>query len=175
MPERANIALVGFMGCGKTTVGRLLASRLDCRFLDTDAVIEAEAGRDIPSLFETEGEAAFREREARAVCGACSGAGRVIATGGGAVLRAENVARLRESCFVVWLTARPEVVVERTQAEAPTRPLLARGADDLLTHVLTMLGTRGPCYPSAAHLIVDTSDRAPAAVAEEILRKWEKW
>jgi shikimate kinase len=169
----ANIALVGFMGSGKTTVGRLLADRLGWQFVDTDAVIEGEAGRGIPDLFRVEGEGSFRDREARAIRGVCVGAGRVIATGGGVVLRPENVAVLRDSCFVVWLTARPEVVVERTQAAAATRPLLARGEGDLLTHVLTMLGTRGPCYQAAAHLIVDTSDRTPSAVVREIIRKWE--
>jgi len=175
-PEKTpNIALVGFMGSGKTTVGRLLADRLGWQFIDTDAIIEQEAGCGIPTLFQGEGEAAFRDRETRAVCAACAGANRVIATGGGAVLRQENVAALRDFCFVVWLTARPEVVVERTKAQAAARPLLARGADDLLTHVLTMLGTRGPCYQRAAHLIVDTSDRTPEAVAAEIVRKWERY
>ncbi len=167
-----NVVLVGFMGSGKSTIGRGLARRLGWRFVDTDEMVRrAAAGRDIPSLFRDEGEAAFRDRESRAICEAVEGKGQVIATGGGAVLRPENVARLRAAGTVVWLTARPEVVVARTAWRANDRPLLAGAGDDLLTHVLQMLGERGPCYQDAAHLIVDTSDRPPHAIVEEVHRK----
>lgn len=172
LPE-ANIALVGFMGCGKTTVGQALAKRLGWEFVDTDTLIERETGQSIPALFATAGEAVFREQEERAVAEACAGKNRVIATGGGAVLREVNVTHLRERSFVVWLTVRPEVVVTRTAARAGERPVLAAGGggDDLLTHVLRLLGERGPRYQAAAHLVVDASDRSPDALAAEISRK----
>lgn len=175
---RQNIALIGFMGCGKTTVGRMLARDLGARFIDTDVEIERAAGCDIPSLFRTEGEAAFRDRETAAIREACGEHGQVIATGGGAILRAENVATLRDAAYVVWLTARPDVIVTRVGASAEKRPVLARGAsggtNDLLTHVLTLLGERGPLYQTTAHLIVDTSERTPAQIAGEIARKYQR-
>jgi shikimate kinase len=175
-----NIALVGFMGCGKTTVGRLLAERLGWRFVDTDALLVERAGgvRDIPAIFAEEGEAAFREREAAAVREACAGERGVIATGGGAVLRSKNADSLRNSGLVVWLTARPDVVVARTQRTAAARPLLAKDAacpEDLLVRVLTLLGERAHHYKAAAHVVVDTSDRPPRSVVEEIIRKAERY
>ena len=169
-----NIVLIGFMGSGKTTVGRALARRRGWRFVDTDERIRRAAGRDVPALFAEEGEAAFREREAEIVREVAAGQRQVIATGGGAVLRPENVSALRESGLVVWLTARPEVVVARTQHRAADRPLLAGGGGDLLAHVLRMLGERGPLYQAAAHVIVDTSDRVPSAIAAEIERRAER-
>lgn len=172
--EGHNIALVGFMGSGKTTVGRILAERLGWVFVDTDTEIERDAGCDIPTLFQAEGEAAFRDRESAVVRAVCSRERQVISTGGGVVLRPENVDVLRNAAHVVWLTARPDVVVARIGARAQTRPVLARGANDLLTHVLTLLGERGPCYQASAHRVVDTSDRSPSSVVGEIIRKWER-
>lgn len=171
-----NLVLIGFMGSGKSTVGRALARRLNWDYVDTDALIVRRCGGcEIPALFAEKGEAYFRDRETEIVLGVCAGERQVIATGGGAILRAENVAALRGAGAVVWLTARPEVVVARTEKRAASRPLLASGADDLLTHVLTMLGERGPRYQAAAHLIVDTSDRSPEAIAGEIARKvWKR-
>jgi len=175
-PLPRNIALIGFMGSGKSTVGRSLARRLGWRFVDTDAVIERAAGRSIPDVFRQEGEAAFREREADAVASVGAGEGQVIAAGGGAVLRRENADALRNAGLVVWLTARADVVVARTERRVSDRPLLAaKTGNDLLTHILTLLGERGPAYQSAAHLVVDTSDRAPDAIATEIVRKAQKW
>lgn len=174
-PRPRHVALVGFMGCGKSTVGPLLAARLGARFVDTDALIVADAGgRSIPELFAAEGEAAFRAREARAVAAACASAEpAVIATGGGVVLADENIQCLRAACHVVWLAARPEVVVARTAMDQ-NRPLLA-GAQtepERLTRVLTLLGERGPRYQGAQHQIVDTSDRDPEAIAREIERRF---
>lgn len=169
--EPRNITLIGFMGSGKSTVGRALAGRRGWRFVDTDEVILKTAGRDIPTLFAQEGEARFRERETQVVLGVSAGERQVIATGGGAVLRPENVAALRGAGLVVWLTARPDIVVARTRHRAQERPLLMGGLDDPLAHVLRMLGERSPLYQAASHLVVDTSDRSPQAVVLEIERK----
>ncbi|GAB4458073.1 MAG: shikimate kinase [Armatimonadaceae bacterium] len=174
MEKPVNIALIGFMGSGKTTVGNLLAQQLGWAFVDTDALIESRAGRPIPDLFREEGEASFRDREAAVIRDVCEARQQVIATGGGAVLRPENVAALREAAWVVWLTARADVVLNRTGNDAATRPILAQGQGDPLTHILRLLGERGPCYRIAADLIVDTSDRPAAAIADEVLRKWER-
>jgi shikimate kinase len=165
------------MGCGKSTVGPILANLLGARFVDTDALIVADAGgRSIPSLFAEEGETAFRDRETRVIAAACeSPEPVVIATGGGAVLREENVSCLRGSASVVWLSARPDIIVGRTLRDR-NRPLLmgAQTREERQGRVLSLLGERGPRYQAAAHLIVDTSDRAPLAVAREIERKVAK-
>jgi shikimate kinase len=169
-----NIVLIGFMGCGKTTVGRILAGRLGWDFLDTDALIVQSVGRSIPEIFAEEGEKAFRDHETEVLRSACTRGNRVISTGGGVVLRSDNVSILRENALVVWLTARAEVIVQRTKRDFSSRPLLAKGADDPLAHVLTLLGERGPHYQNAAHVIVDSSDRSPGALAAEVIRKWER-
>lgn len=169
-----NIVLIGFMGTGKSTIGRALARRLDWRFVDTDLVIEKVAGIDIPTLFLEEGESAFRDREATAILGISAGERQVIATGGGAVLREENVAALRGNGVVVLLTARPEVILERVGRRPEQRPLLA-GETSPLARILNLLGERGPTYQKAAHVIVDTSERSPRAVVEEVVRLAERW
>ncbi|MBC8138645.1 MAG: shikimate kinase [Fibrella sp.] len=173
-----NVVLVGFMGCGKSTVGRSLATRLGTtwRYVDSDTRLAEVAKSDIPTLFKNEGEHAFRQRETQILTGLCAGERLVIATGGGAVLRDENIPVLRSAGLVVWLTARADVVVARTERREADRPLLAnRGDKDLLTHILTLLGERGPRYQQAAHLIVDTSDRTPDNIAAEIERKARQW
>jgi shikimate kinase len=173
-----NIVLVGFMGCGKSTVGRTLAARLGngWRYVDSDTRLAEVAKSDIPTLFRNEGEDGFRRRETQILTGLCAGERLVIATGGGAVLRDENLSVLRSAGLVVWLTARADVVVARTERREAERPLLAnRGDKDLLTHILTLLGERGPRYQEAAHLTVDTSDRTPDNIAAEIERKARNW
>jgi shikimate kinase len=165
------------MGCGKSTVGPLLAGLLGARFVDIDALIVADAGgRSIPALFAEEGETAFRDRESRLIASVCDAPEpTVIATGGGAVLREENVACLRESASVIWLSARPDIILARTLRDR-NRPLLAgaKTKEERQARVLSLLGERGPRYQAAAHLIVDTSDRSPLAVAREIERKVAK-
>jgi shikimate kinase len=167
-----NVVLIGFMGSGKTTVGRLVARQLGWKLVDTDAVVVRIEGRSIPEIFASDGEAAFRERESQVVLGVCAGERQVISTGGGVPLREDNASALREAGRVVWLTARPEIVVRRTIRRASGRPLLTGGADEEpLTRVLRMMSERGPLYQRLAELVVDTSDRPPALVASEIVRR----
>jgi len=182
LPPR--IALIGFMGSGKTTTGRALAERLGYQFVDTDdLILQATSARNIPELFTTEGEARFRDCETTAVRDACATEHAVIATGGGVPLRSENIDVLRDSTFVVWLTVRPEVVVGRTQEDAASRPLLAAAAvataagdpGALHAHVLSLIAERGPRYQAGAHCIVDASDRSPQQIAADIQRKAERW
>lgn len=165
-----NLILIGFMGVGKSTVGRILAESLGWKLVDTDAVIAKVAGASVPKLFEREGEATFRARESQIVLGVCAGERQVISTGGGAPLREENGAALRGAGLVVWLTARPEVVAARTSRRAGQRPLLA-GEEEPLTKILRLLSERGPIYQRLADHIVDTSDRSPKSASAEILRK----
>jgi shikimate kinase len=176
MDSPQNIILIGFMGSGKSTVGRVLRRLLgeEWRYIDTDKRLVEVMGKTIPEIFETEGEIAFRDRESQIVLGVTMGQNQVIATGGGVVLREENIAAIRSSGIVVWLTARPEVIVERTGRKPGKRPLIAKAGEDVLAYVLGMLGERGPLYQKAAHIIVDASDRGPEAIAREILRKAER-
>lgn len=169
-----NIVLVGFMGTGKSTIGRALARRLEWRFVDTDQVIERVAGASIPTLFLQEGEQAFRDRETTAILGISAGERQVIATGGGAVLREDNVAALRGAGVVVLLTAQPEVILERVSRRPEQRPIL-NGDEPPLTRILRLLGERGPSYQRAAHAIVDTSERSPNAIVDELVRLAERW
>src|SRR5436309_2631321 len=143
----ANIVLVGFMGTGKSAVGERLAARRRCRFVDTDERIVAAAGRTIPEIFATEGEAGFRERET-AILHSHAGAARIVlATGGGILGRDENLILLRALGPLVCLSARPEVILERTQPWQD-RPLLA-GADDPLGTVESLLAQRATRYALA--------------------------
>ena len=171
MPE--NIALIGFMGSGKSTIGRLLAQRLDWRFTDTDQLVEKVTGCSIPAFFATEGERAFRDKETTVVLGVTMGERQVIATGGGVVLREENVAALRSGTLVIYLTAHPETIAERVSRRPGARPLLAEG-EETLPRILRMLAERGPLYQRASHLLVDTSDRAPESLVGEIMRRYQK-
>jgi shikimate kinase len=166
MGKRSNIVLVGFMGTGKTAVGRALAAQLGRSFVDTDVWIEEAAGTSIPCLFAERGEAAFRDLESEAIARAAALQDAVIATGGGALGREENVARLRATGVLVCLAARPEVILERT-APWTDRPMLA-GATDPVARIAELLAARAPHY-ARADAVVDTSDLAVDAVVARLL------
>jgi shikimate kinase len=154
--------LIGFMGAGKSAVGRTLASRLGFTFYDTDAIVEETAGKPISELWDAEGEEGFRLREHDAVLQACAGSGRVIASGGGAVLQIRNYGILKGAGTVVYLRAQGDVLRARVGI-ALDRPLLREpGAFDGL------LAERQPAYESAADLIIDTDGHTPDEVAAEI-------
>lgn len=162
-----NLVLIGMMGSGKSTVGRLLAGALGRPFYDTDTLVELSAGRLIRQIFEAEGEEGFRRREVAAVQEATAGDGRVIATGGGAVLNPANRALLRLNGTVVWLDAEPEELYRRALGQgAAARPLLA-GPDPLGT-LRRLRAERAEAYGAAAHMRVDVTGRTPEEVAAEI-------
>ena len=123
MPQE-NIILTGFMGTGKTTLGRLLAQRIGYEFIDTDALIEAQIGQTIAELFQTKGEAAFRKLESKLVEELAQKEGLVIATGGGLVLNPKNVAVLSKTGKIICLTASPEEILARVSKQEDVRPLL---------------------------------------------------
>jgi len=158
--------LVGMMGAGKTTVGRALAERLRWRFVDTDAEIEERAGCTVAEIFATEGEAAFRERERRAV-EALAGEEAVVALGGGAIAQPEVRAKVAGTGTLVYLRAEPETLAARL-GPADERPLLAgRGPRERLERLRELLLEREPAYASAT-LTVETDGATPEQVMERI-------
>jgi shikimate kinase len=159
------LVLAGFMGTGKTAVGRILARRLGVPFGDTDAWIEAREGATIAAIFATRGEAAFRtlEREAlRALTRVPRG---VVATGGGAIVDPENRAHLRAWGTLVCLDATPEAILARV-GDRPDRPLLA--GPDRLDRIRRLRAERAAAYADV-DVRVDTTGRTPAEVAGLIL------
>lgn len=165
-----NVVVFGFMGVGKTTVGRLLAPRLGYRFVDTDAEAEREAGMRIAEVFADRGEPAFREIERRVITRLSRGDAQIIALGGGAVLDPRNVDELRRGGRMILLTASPEEIGLRTRGDA-SRPLLA-GADKL-ARIRALLDERRDRYLAAADMVVDTNGVPPIRVAEAIQARLE--
>lgn len=161
-----NVVLTGFMGTGKTTVGKELSGRLGYGFLDTDARVELESGRTISAIFAESGETVFREMEARVIQTAAALDRHVIATGGGAVLRVENMAALERNGVVVCLSATPEAIRRRLQFHSD-RPLLREPSPE--DTIRRLLGERATAY-ARCQLALDTSSRTITEVVDEILQ-----
>ena len=153
--QRGNLFLVGLPGAGKSTLGRMLARRFGLLFVDADTELEARLGVSIPTIFEIEGEAAFRDREEVTLADLVQRTGIVLATGGGVVIRAENRARLRANGPVLYLHAEPSALRERTR-KSRHRPLL--NAADPLARLAELYAQRDPLYREVAHRVVE-SDR----------------
>lgn len=163
-----NIVLIGFMGSGKSTVGRELHHRLGYPLVDMDHVIEQRAGKPITAIFAEDGEEKFREMETELLeeLADPTAARRIISTGGGVVGRRANRERLRQLGYVVWLHAPTAVILERTSKNRD-RPLLH--ADDPAARVEALLAERKPLYAEAAHLKVETADLDCKELATGIL------
>lgn len=159
-----NIVLCGFMGCGKTTVGRVLAQQTGARFVDMDAYIEQDAGMTVSAIFDRFGEADFRRRERDACRALAEQSGLIVASGGGALTFPENVKALSRTGCIVLIHVTPAVVLERLQGDT-TRPLLAR--PDKEQAVQDLFARRLPLYRAAADIEVD-GNRPAAQVARDI-------
>ncbi len=168
-----NLALVGFMASGKSTVGRLLAESLRLPFVDLDEVVEAEAGMDVAEIFSREGEDAFRRRESLALESVLAGESGVIACGGGIILREENVRLLRENAVVFYLAVSAQAALERACEDGTVRPLLQ--VVDAASATERLLEERTPRYLAAAHEVVDAEHVSPRELAEEIAERWRKY
>ena len=152
--ETKNIILIGYMGYGKSTVGKKAAKALEYNFLDTDALIEETEKMTISRLFEEKGEAYFREQETKTIRRLLKEPkGNIIATGGGLPMTTGNAELLKELGTVIYLKADTETLVKRLRGDT-TRPLLKEG--DLRTKIDTMLSVRGPVYEAAADRILVT-------------------
>lgn len=165
-----NIVLIGFMGAGKTTVGRMLAERLGYTFVDMDEEIERAAGLSVAMIFDVYGEAAFREREAALTKRLAGMDNLVVSCGGGWALNPVNVASMASS-KLVYLRASPETIIMRTGGD--TRPLL--NVADRGARVASLLEARAPVYMGAADLAVDTDELTPEQVSERVLWEVATW
>ncbi|HEY5792273.1 MAG TPA: shikimate kinase [Chthoniobacterales bacterium] len=167
-----NIVLIGFMGCGKSSVGRRLAGMTGHRFLDTDELIVEKRGQPISEIFAINGEAAFRDLESAELESLCGVGGIILATGGGIVLREENQARLREIGTVVWLDARPDLLFERVSRNQK-RPLLQ--TENPRQTFDRLLNARRSIYGATADFRVDSTGLTHDETAQLILEECRRF
>jgi shikimate kinase len=158
------IVLTGFMGTGKSTVGRLLAQRLGKPFIDVDERIERRTGLTISQIFARHGEPFFRQIEQQELAAALA-EDAVVATGGGAIVDPQNLARMKQAGPIVCLTASVDAILARTSADR-SRPLLQH--EDRRARVEALLAERAPAY-AQADICIDTTERSPEEVVEAVL------
>ncbi|MXW12647.1 MAG: shikimate kinase [Synechococcus sp. SB0668_bin_13] len=162
----ANLYLVGMMGCGKSSTGKVLARKLGYRWLDADQVLETAAGRPIPALFAQEGEEGFREMETDVLRQIGQWHSCVVSTGGGVVIRPANWGIMRQG-VVVWLAAAADLLLKRLRQDPTPRPLLQ--CPDPVRRLEDLLAVREPLYAQADMRIVQTGTMTSEAVAAAVL------
>lgn len=172
--KKDNIILIGFMGCGKTSVGIKLSYRLKQTFLDMDKQIERKQGRSISDIFASDGELSFRHMETECIKELIADAGnskQIFSTGGGTPVKEENRELLKKLGMVVYLKVSPDVVYERLKGDT-TRPLLQ--TDNPKARIEELLGARKEAYESAADVIVEVDNKSLEEIVEEIAALFEK-
>ncbi len=170
LEELPSVFLVGPMGAGKTTIGRLLAKQLGREFVDSDWYVESQTGADIAWIFAKEGEAGFRARETRAIDELTQRKQIVLATGGGAVMCADNREFLHQRGIVVYLNAAVDVQLARTSKDK-SRPLLQRSNPRRILHELYRV--RDPLYRQVAHVILPTGHTYPRHMVNQLMQHLE--
>ncbi len=163
-----SIFLVGLMGAGKTTIGKRLAELTDKQFLDSDNEIEFRTGVNIDLIFEIEDEDGFRKRECKIIKELTALDSIILATGGGAILNADNRRHLHQGGTVIYLQASPEQLMQRT-AKDQKRPLLK--TEDRLGKIEELLKIRGPLYEEVADFIINTDDYSVKKIVNKICQK----
>ena len=170
MEKKKNIVLIGFMGTGKTTVGKILAKKLGMNFVDVDELIEKTAGLKISAVFARFGEAYFRDIETEIIKSITKDSSQVIATGGGAVLRDENLNALKSNGVVFCLTASEELIFDRIK-DNNERPLLQ--VENPKEKIRELLAKRMPRY-MMADFIINTDGLTQEEVSEKIIKEYER-
>jgi shikimate kinase len=170
---KSNIALIGFMGTGKTAVGQVLAKRLNRQLFEVDEVIKKTAGKTISQIFNNDGEIVFRELEIEAIKKAAAMEKQIIACGGGVVLNTINIDRLRTKGVVINLTASPEIILKRIAHDKDNRPLI--NADWPPERIKELMKFRKPFYDRAVDITVNTSKLTIDAAADEIIDRLKKY
>ena len=163
-----SVFLVGPMGAGKSTIGKLLAAQLQLPFADSDKVLEERTGADIPWIFDVEGEAGFRRRESEVLRDLCAGPTQVVATGGGIVLLEENRQLLSQQGQVVYLQASVEQLLERTSKNS-NRPLLQVAYPR--ARIVELVEERDPLYRQVADIVCDTDFCTPKQAAQIVAER----
>jgi shikimate kinase len=162
-----NIALFGFMGVGKTVVGKAVANKMGLEFNDIDELVVKKAKKPISQIFQEEGEKSFRKIESKITEEIASRDNQIIALGGGTILDQNNLEQLKKNSVLILLTANPNIILSRTNSDGLVRPLL--NVEDKIGRIQALLFERLPKYLAAADYIVDTSEGNPNEIAEEII------
>ena len=171
-----HVVLVGYRCAGKTTVGKIVAEKLEMRFFDTDKLVEAVAKKPVARIFLEDGEGEFRRFESEVIEEICGGDGKVISVGGGGVVRQKNVANLLKRGRIFYLTVTPETVrvrLEKDPAAQSSRPSITR--DDVIEEARDMMGRREHFYREAAEFTIDANSPTPEEIAEEIVATLKKY
>ena len=166
---KTSIALIGFMGTGKTVVGKAVAEKLGKDFVELDVLIEQKAGKPISEIFQQDGEVAFRELEIEVIKRVTENKKQVIACGGGVILNKINIDRLKKDSVIVYLTASPKVILKRVSGDGWERPVLK--ASNKAEKIQELLKLRKPFYERAADIKIDTSRLKVNSVVEQIINK----
>ena len=164
---KTNVAIIGFMGAGKTTVARALAKRLNREFIELDNMIEHKAGKTIKEIFLQDGEIIFRDFEIEVTKDISNGRGMVIACGGGIILNQINVDRLRKESVIVYLAVSSRVLLARLEGTETIRPLL--NIEDKKSRIRKLLGFRKPLYEKAADITINNTKFDVDSVVDELV------
>jgi len=166
MKMSKNIYLIGFMGTGKSSVGKILAEKMGAKYIDTDAMVEAKAGMGVHEIFEAYDEPEFRRLESEVLETITDGDNNVVSTGGGIVVTHRNIELMMNTGIVVTLIANADIILDRVSMDETERPLLS--ADEPLEDIKRLLFERAALYIKSHH-VVDTSDITPEEAANEIM------
>lgn len=166
METNKNIFLIGFMGCGKSTMARLLAEELHMELVEMDETIEKEENRTINDIFATDGEAYFRDLESQLIVRIADRGGMIVSCGGGAILREENVANMKKNGTIVYLSATPETIYERVR-HSTNRPLLNGNMN--IEYISQLMSKRVDKYEKAADVILCVNKKEKNEIVRELL------
>jgi shikimate kinase len=167
---KRNIYLIGFMGVGKSTIGKILANKMQGKLIEMDEAIETEQGKSINEIFATYGEEYFRDLESKLVERIATGEGNIVSCGGGAVLRPENVECMKKSGTIVFLSATPETIYKRVRYST-NRPLLNGNMN--VAYIAGLMEKRRALYESAADITIDTDGKSKGEIVRDLLSKYE--